>query len=75
MKLADGDWLALWWPINELAAKENMFLEQRDWILTAWEQWQRAGRVFNWRLSDHQAVVREIPTSACYSASAVIQAV
>ncbi|MEY4806680.1 MAG: hypothetical protein RLZZ206_1069, partial [Cyanobacteriota bacterium] len=44
VELADGDWLARWRPINELAANEKMFLEQRDWILTAWEQWQRAGQ-------------------------------
>ncbi|GKS59432.1 hypothetical protein YTPLAS18_29590 [Nitrospira sp.] len=44
VKLADGDWLARWRQINDWAAEEKVVLEQRDWIQTAFEHWQRNGR-------------------------------
>lgn len=44
LELADEALLARWRQLTDWAAAEKTFLEQRDWIQTAWEQWWRAER-------------------------------
>jgi tetratricopeptide (TPR) repeat protein len=43
-ELADEALLGRWRPLNDQAEAEKAFLEQRDWIQAAWEQWRRAGQ-------------------------------
>jgi tetratricopeptide (TPR) repeat protein len=43
-ELADEALPGRWRPLNDQAEAEKAFLEQRDWVQAAWEQWRRAGQ-------------------------------
>lgn len=44
IEIAEESLLTRWHQLNAWAEAEKAFLEQRYWLQSSWEQWQRAGR-------------------------------
>lgn len=44
VEIADESLLSRWRQLNDWSTADKSFLEQRDWLQTAWEQWQLADR-------------------------------
>jgi tetratricopeptide (TPR) repeat protein len=44
IEIAEESLLTRWHQLNAWAEAEKTFLEQRYWLQSSWEQWQRAGR-------------------------------